>query len=259
MTRFTRFLRKPPREKAAAVLATVRSAAHTYQDWGRVYPWVVVNHIDFRSGLGNSSYLLHGLVRSMKPNLCVEIGSARGRSACFIGLALKDNGRGKLIAIDPHKSTAWNDSNFVETIDIIRDNIRYLGIEQQVEIRRQTSAEAAQDWTDRIDLIFIDGDHSYEGVKRDWDSVLAASGQVRDCGLPRYDVGPTTLPEPNSRRHGRTSLPGRTAGGGLSGHYDRSRLRGQPGASHAGWTQAKGLRAFLGAPADSRPRGSAAA
>lgn len=168
MTKLTRFLRKPPREKAAAVVATVRSVAHTYRDWGRVYPWVIVNHIDFRSGLGDSSYLLHGLVRSMKPNLCVEIGSARGRSACFIGLALKDNGRGKLIAIDPHKPTEWNDSDSVDTISVIRDNIRYLGIEKQVEIRRQTSAEAAQGWADRIDLIFIDGDHSYEGVKRDW-------------------------------------------------------------------------------------------
>ena len=169
MTRLTRFLRKPLREKAAAVRANLRFAGQTVKDWGRVYPWVIVEHLDFRSGLGDSSYLLHGLVRSMKPAVCVEIGSARGRSACFIGLALKENGRGKLIAIDPHKPTEWNDSDSVDTIEIIRNHLRYVGVEEQVEIRRQTSSEAAHGWSDRIDLIFIDGDHTYEGVKQDWD------------------------------------------------------------------------------------------
>ncbi len=51
---------------------------------------------DFQSGLGDSGWLLYGLARSMKPQVCVEIGSARGKSACAVGLALLRNGGGKL-------------------------------------------------------------------------------------------------------------------------------------------------------------------
>ena len=66
--------------------------------------------VDFDSGLGDSAWLLYGLARSLKPNVCVEIGSARGKSACYVGMALLENGFGKLYAIDPHTVTNWNDS-----------------------------------------------------------------------------------------------------------------------------------------------------
>jgi predicted O-methyltransferase YrrM len=125
--------------------------------------------IQFYSGLGNSSYLLYGLARSIKPEVCVEIGSARGNSTCAIGMALKENGHGKLYAIDPHTTTAWNDSNSVQTFEILRNNIAALKLTEQVEIIRSFSSEAASTWTRPIDLLFIDGDHTYEGVKRDWD------------------------------------------------------------------------------------------
>lgn len=46
---------------------------------------------------------LYSLVRALKPKLVVETGSCRGLSACYIGKALRDNKRGKLITceIDP--------------------------------------------------------------------------------------------------------------------------------------------------------------
>jgi predicted O-methyltransferase YrrM len=125
--------------------------------------------IQFYSGLGDSSAILHGLVRSIKPDVCVEIGSARGNSTCAIAAGLKENGRGKLYAIDPHMPTDWNDNLSIDTFDILQSNISTLGLTDQVEIIRSLSEDAARDWTRPIDLIFIDGDHSYEGVKRDWD------------------------------------------------------------------------------------------
>lgn len=126
--------------------------------------------MDFSSGLGDSAWLLYGLARSLKPKVCVEIGSARGKSACYVGMALMENGFGKLYAIDPHTRTNWNDSQSVDTLPVIEHNIRSLGLTKYVEIVRKTSHDAVKEWSQPIDLLFIDGDHTYDGVRRDWDS-----------------------------------------------------------------------------------------
>ena len=131
-----------------------------------------VETFDFQSGLGDSAWLLYGLARSIKPKVCVEIGSARGKSACAVGLALRRNGGGKLYAIDPHSLTNWNDTNSLDSFAIINEHLRKAGVTNFVEIVRQTSDVAAKGWNKKIDLIFIDGDHSYEGVKADWDLFL---------------------------------------------------------------------------------------
>jgi len=128
-----------------------------------------LDDIDFHSGLGDSAYLLYGLARALKPKVAVEIGSARGKSACYVARALKENGSGKLFAIDPHTRTNWNDEDSVDTLDEMRRNLRALKLEKQVQILRETSERAAAQWLLPIDMLFIDGDHSYDGVKRDWE------------------------------------------------------------------------------------------
>lgn len=126
-------------------------------------------NINFFSGLGGGGWLLHGLVYALKPEVCVEIGSARGFSACHVGLALKELGRGKLYAIDPHAATEWNDDGSVQTLQAMTENLTRYGVREQVEIMLGYSRDFAADWKLPIDLLFIDGDHSYEGVRTDWE------------------------------------------------------------------------------------------
>jgi predicted O-methyltransferase YrrM len=154
--------------------------------------------IDFPSGLGDSSYLLYGLVKSAKPAVVVEIGSARGRSTCFIGMALKENGSGKLYAIDPHTRNLWNDEDSVYTYNTLFRNVGKFELESYVEIMKATSEEIARQWHLPIDILFIDGDHSYEGVKRDWE-VFSQFVQPFGC-VVFHDTLWDLKPDPKYRR-----------------------------------------------------------
>jgi predicted O-methyltransferase YrrM len=123
----------------------------------------------FDSGLGDSAWLLYGLTRSIKPKIVVEIGAAKGKSTCIFGLALKHNNNGQLISIDPHTSTKWNDHDSVNTYDILIGNLKKFDIEKQVTVKKGLSNDIIKGWVyGKIDLILIDGDHSYKGVENDF-------------------------------------------------------------------------------------------
>lgn len=121
------------------------------------------------SGLGDTSWVLYALAKSLKPDVCVEIGSALGNSAAFMATALAENKKGKLFCIDPHAPTAWNDTNAVDSYQTFHHNLKALHLDGFYECIRSYSPEAAKNWDKPIDLLFIDGDHSYTGVKQDWE------------------------------------------------------------------------------------------
>jgi predicted O-methyltransferase YrrM len=148
---------------------TLRRISNRVSKFGEVISHAKAERIRFASGTGDASYLLYGIAKALKPEICVEIGSARGRSACYIGMALKENGLGRLYAIDPHTVTDWNDSESVNSFETMKRNLDIVGVSDRVEILRDRSEVVATGWSREIDMIFIDGDHTYEGVRRDWE------------------------------------------------------------------------------------------
>jgi predicted O-methyltransferase YrrM len=125
--------------------------------------------LNIPSGLGQSGWLLHGLVRAMRPKVCVEIGSAHGWSTCLTALALEQNLGGHLHAVDPHLPNDWSDPNPDRSLQALRKNLSSLSLSSKVTIIRKKTIEAKNDIPENIDFAFIDGDHSFSGVKADWE------------------------------------------------------------------------------------------
>jgi predicted O-methyltransferase YrrM len=119
-------------------------------------------------------------------------------------MALKENSRGTLYAIDPHESTAWNDRDAVNSLDVFRANVSALGLSEQVTVIRSYSEDAAHGWSRPIDLLFIDGDHSYEGVKRDWELFIP---HVRPFGIVLFHDTMWDLPPYREKSRSTMGVP----------------------------------------------------
>ncbi len=116
----------------------------------------------------------------------VEIGSWMGASTCFLAAGLK-GGAAKIYAVDNFQGLSmcgedvtWYRSHFQKlgtnsTLDIFKANFASLGLSAQAEPVVSDSLAAAKSLAamrGTIDLIFVDGDHSYEGCKADIETWL---------------------------------------------------------------------------------------
>ena len=91
----------------------------------------------------------------------VEIGSYLGCSGTAIGTVAQKKGS-KFYMIDPFYETSR---------DECEENIKKRGV-NQYNIIQEPSAEYGETFDHDIDFIFIDGDHLYDGVKKDCDAFL---------------------------------------------------------------------------------------
>ena len=128
----------------------------------------------------------------------VEIGSWKGRSTIWLAAgAMQVSGR--VYAIDPHKES--KEDPLANTLTEFRLNLERAGVSEAVEPLVMTSVEASAVLEDPVELLFIDGDHSYDAVKRDaelWLPRLVEGGLVMF-----HDVTTTSYPGPRRifRRH----------------------------------------------------------
>lgn len=96
----------------------------------------------------------------------LEIGSYMGMSSIVILKNLANDG--KLTCIDP-----WPKKNKTENplYKIFIRQINRTGFSERIKIIRDFSTSVNLPLDNDYDFIFIDGDHSYEGLKNDWDIV----------------------------------------------------------------------------------------
>lgn len=89
----------------------------------------------------------------------VEIGSNRGKSTTLLARAARLAGREHVHAIDPHRG--GTEAEF-------RRNLAQEGLDDWVIPHVAKSQEFVGGWRDPIRLLFIDGLHTYEGVRADY-------------------------------------------------------------------------------------------
>ena len=110
----------------------------------------------------------------------IEIGSYKGRSTIFLASDLPENR--KVIAIDTHRgSDEHRKAGPVNTLPDFRQTLKRFNIEDNVDVVVSDSIEAGSKYSGSAAMIFIDGSHRYEDVKRDtevWKDHLADNGYI---------------------------------------------------------------------------------
>jgi predicted O-methyltransferase YrrM len=104
--------------------------------------------------------LLYSLAQSCPQDLAiVELGSFRGRSTICLAAGSKAGNGPPVYAIDPHCDG---------TREEFLRNLEEAGVDDVVRPVVSTSEEANSDWHRSIGLLFIDANHEYEEVKKDY-------------------------------------------------------------------------------------------
>lgn len=129
--------------------------------------------------------------------VAIEIGSYMGVSATEIARALSTGGR--LFCVDP-----WEERKGKENPcwKICRRELHRNGVSLRVIFLRGRSKDMERAMPENCDFMFIDGDHSYEGLQTDWG--IVKRHLVKDGTVCLHDTSVPTL-EPH-RKHGSVSF-----------------------------------------------------
>ena len=100
----------------------------------------------------------------------VEIGSYKGKSTALLASVAAQCGGGPVVAIDPHTGPSITDPQVAgaSSFDVFVAGIRAAKLEKHVEIHRAFSRDVAKGWSRPIRLLWIDGDHTYQGTSEDF-------------------------------------------------------------------------------------------
>lgn len=103
----------------------------------------------------------------------LEIGSFKGKSTIILAKAAALAGKNaKIHAVDPMTAPSETDPDLrgdATSFTDFQKNIEAHGVADRIEFHQTFSYKLAETWTPPIRFLWIDGDHTYEGTKLDFD------------------------------------------------------------------------------------------
>jgi MMP 1-O-methyltransferase len=127
------------------------------------------------------SFLYQAAEEAARQGPCLEIGSYCGKSTIYLGLGCKAHG-GVLFSIDHHRGSEEQQpgeeyfdlslfdpvSGRIDTFPSFRRTIEKAGLEDTVIPLVCSSPLAARQWATPLNLVFVDGGHSFESAYQDY-------------------------------------------------------------------------------------------
>jgi predicted O-methyltransferase YrrM len=129
-------------------------------------------------------YTLFTLAKNKKNIL--EIGSYIGCSAACFGAAIQHSG-GRIFCIDTWQNDAMTEGGKDTSFEFKNNTKQFTSFITPVRGFSTEVVDEVRRLTPMVDLFFIDGDHSYEGAKADWESYkrFLTPGSIVVC----HDIG----------------------------------------------------------------------
>ena len=177
-----------------------------FQDFHRTVPTELRAHRAYyridRRGFGEDAFhtMWWRLIREFKPESFLEIGVYRGQVMSLIALLSKLDGiRCEITGISPFSSSGDSVSKYRSDLNYLEDTLshfKHFGLPEPTLINAfSTDPEALKVIASRQwDMIYIDGNHDYDVVVKDWN---ACSCAVKPGGIIILDdSGLTTAYQP---------------------------------------------------------------
>jgi glycosyltransferase involved in cell wall biosynthesis len=153
---------------------------------------------------------LFSIAQDCTPNcdpVVVELGSWCGKSSVLLAAGLRGKSNARLYCVDTFESDEdpqYQENYYAPHIGrmrcsieaAFRRNVRRCGVGQIVRMIKGYSYEVVRSWKDPIDVLFIDANHEYKCVRRDfglWSPFVKASGIVVVHDVAPQWPGPTQV------------------------------------------------------------------
>jgi predicted O-methyltransferase YrrM len=142
--------------------------------------------------------LLYSLAAGVSDGCIVEIGSFRGRSTVALALGSMAGARAPVYAIEPHERFTGVLGGQFEPGDRAEffKNMLTAQVAEVVRLVNLSSEVVTPGWSQPVGMLWIDGDHRYPAVKRDfecWEQFLLPGSIAAFHDSLDPDLGPARV------------------------------------------------------------------